>query len=376
MQPPGDYMTPAATGSIDARMIATNNRASGFDYLRLILSTAVILWHSCVLSYGKVGEDQLSELLRIPARSILICFFALSGFLVAGSLWRCRTLFSFLGLRVIRIIPALFLEVTISALILGPLVTTSSFTDYIAAPEFKAYFLNILGLIHYFLPGVFTSNPFPNVVNGQLWTIPWELKCYVALCMLALFKIINRKIGFAVVLALLQCYFIAKGFKQTDPSQDFMNGNNMVMAFLYGVAFNVYRKEIPYSKYGFAIAVLLSVLLLALPKGGYFAPLPLTYLIVYVGLLNPRKLLVVSSGDYSYGLYLYGFPFQQLIASLGPNFHHWAINFALSFGCALCVAYFSWNYIELPSSKLRPRLLALENEYIRLRNFTFRIKQS
>ncbi|SHN38015.1 Acyltransferase family protein [Duganella sacchari] len=174
-------------------MTETNNRASGFDYLRLILSLAVILWHSYVLSEGRDAAHDLSQFFLVPVRSILICFFALSGFLVAGSLLRCKTLFMFLGLRVVRIVPALFLEVTISALLLGPLVTTVPLSTYFSSQEFHSYFLNIAGIIHYTLPGVFETNPFPKVINGQLWTIPWELECYVALSLLSLVGIVGRR---------------------------------------------------------------------------------------------------------------------------------------------------------------------------------------
>jgi peptidoglycan/LPS O-acetylase OafA/YrhL len=51
-------------------------------------------------------------------------FFALSGFLVAGSPERSKTLLTFLGLRAIRIYPALGVEVVLSALLIGTAVTT------------------------------------------------------------------------------------------------------------------------------------------------------------------------------------------------------------------------------------------------------------
>lgn len=353
--------------TIAARMLETNNRASGFDYLRLILSLSVILWHSYVLSEGRDAAHALSALLLVPVRSILICFFALSGFLVAGSLLRCKTLFMFLGLRVVRIVPALFLEVTLSALLLGPLVTTVPLASYFSSQEFHAYFLNIVGVIHYTLPGVFTSNPFPNVINGQLWTIPWELECYIALSLLALFGLVGRRYGFAVVLALIQAYFLARGLLRPDSAADFVPGQALIMAFLYGVAAYVYRDWLPHSLALCAAAVALSVGLLLWQKGALLAPLPLAYLTVYLGLLNPHKVALIRSGDYSYGLYLYGFPLQQLVAHFGPAYQHWWLNFGLATVLGFGIAYISWNYVELPASRLRPHLQALEQRYLQLR---------
>lgn len=354
--------------SLDERMIETNNRASGFDYLRLFLSLSVILWHSHILSYGQDAQDQLEQIFRVPARAILICFFSLSGFLVAGSLWRCKTLFSFVGLRIIRIVPALFLEVTISALILGPIVTTLTLSEYFSSRQFHSYFLNIIGSIHYYLPGVFTSNPIPGVVNGQLWTIPVELKCYLALIVMTIFGIVMHKFNFLLLLAVTQLFFGLTGFVAPDSRNDFINGNNLIMAFLYGVSFYAYKERILYSKWLLAAATFSSCFLLYFEKGGYFAALPLTYITIYVGLLNPKKIKLIKSGDYSYGIYLYGFPFQQLVANFGGGFHHWIINFIVSLFLAGWFAYFSWNYIELPFSKFRTKLLLLEEKYIYIKN--------
>jgi hypothetical protein len=92
----------------------------------------------------------------------------------------------FLTLRAVRIFPALFCEVTISALILGPMLTTFSLQKYFSDLKFYTYFLNVIGRIHYYLPGLFLDNPFPQNVNNQLWTIPFELECYIAITILAL----------------------------------------------------------------------------------------------------------------------------------------------------------------------------------------------
>jgi peptidoglycan/LPS O-acetylase OafA/YrhL len=129
---------------------------------------------------------------------ILPMFFALSGFLVAGSLERCRTLVGFLSMRALRILPALAMEIVLSALVLGPLVTDLPTAAYFGDPEFARYFLNIIGDIHYHLPGVFVTNPLASV-NQQLWTIPFELECYVALAVLASLGLHRQRQTFVAV---------------------------------------------------------------------------------------------------------------------------------------------------------------------------------
>jgi len=180
--------------TIGERLSATRGRTTGFDYLRAGLSISVIGFHSIVTSYGLVHAHGVWNGWWRPFIAVILpAFFALSGFLVSASLIRCRTIEGFLTLRVLRLVPALFFEVMISALILGSLLTDFTLRDYFASPLFRTYWLNILGDIHFQLPGLFLDNPDPNVVNHQLWTIPVELKCYLAITGISLIGFARKK---------------------------------------------------------------------------------------------------------------------------------------------------------------------------------------
>src|SRR5262249_19035746 len=146
-----------ATMTLGEKLAQSAGRPTGFDYLRLGLSVAVVCMHSAITSYGQPADFALwLSPLRAPLRLILPMFFALSGYLVAGSLLRSTSLVQFLGLRVLRIYPALSVEVLLSALLLGPLLTSEPVVRYITSQTFLAYLLNVTGHIHYQLPGVFT----------------------------------------------------------------------------------------------------------------------------------------------------------------------------------------------------------------------------
>jgi peptidoglycan/LPS O-acetylase OafA/YrhL len=105
--------------TFEGRLRAADRRPTGFDYLRVVLASTVLGWHVVMTGYGVEFQNQL---LRsgycAPVALVLPMFFALSGFLVAGSLDRSNTLIMFLGLRAFRIVPALAVEVFLSALIL------------------------------------------------------------------------------------------------------------------------------------------------------------------------------------------------------------------------------------------------------------------
>jgi hypothetical protein len=153
------HRSPLVNNTLASRLTETKNRPSGFDYMRLILALGVIWSHSRLLT----DDWQIPPLFNLiygPFVAFLLpMFFALSGFLVAGSLERCNTLITFLGLRAFGIMPALTVEVLLSALVLGPLLTSASLPTYFLSQKFRLYFLNIVGDIHYYLPDVFLSNP-------------------------------------------------------------------------------------------------------------------------------------------------------------------------------------------------------------------------
>lgn len=353
--------------SLEERLQATRWRPSGFDYMRVVLALGVICWHASLTSYGGTVHSWLADLVLFPlAIFILPMFFSLSGFLVAGSLERSKTFLTFLGLRVFRIMPALAVEVLLSALILGPLLTTLPLWDYFRDPQFHAYFLNVVGDIHYLLPGVFVSNPFP-LVNGQLWTVPYELACYIALTLLALTGIFQQRWWLFLSLIAFYAAQVGNTLLRTNVEMKGAGGSTLVMSFIAGLVLYRYRERIPWSLRLFLLACAVSVGLIFVPNGVRFSALPIAYVTMYLGLRNPPRNKIVLSGDYSYGLYLYGFPVQQAIMAISPALRHWYLNLLLAIPCAIVVAAGSWWLVERPALAQRKRLKQLEEWYLRAR---------
>lgn len=351
--------------TLDQRLAVTNNRPSGFDYMRIVLAASVICWHSRLISYGNDANFGAWDRALEPLALLIVpMFFALSGFLVAGSLERSKSLVGFLGLRVLRIMPALAVEVLLSALILGPLLTTSDLPSYFSDPVFHSYFWNILGDIHYKLPGLFQQNP-SDLVNGQLWTVPYELVCYILLSVLTVVGIVRRR---DFLLAFLVVYYaaqLANTLLREQSGFQGAGGSSIVMAFITGVIFYRYRERIPWSHWLFVAALVVSVALpMFVPKGMRFAAIPITYATVYLGLANPPRNRLLLSGDYSYGLYLYGFPVQQAVYSASPALHNWYASILISVPVAAAIATASWWLIEKPVLSRRDKLKALENWYL------------
>ncbi|MET3911287.1 peptidoglycan/LPS O-acetylase OafA/YrhL [Bradyrhizobium sp. S3.3.6] len=352
---------------INDKWEAAKGRPAGFDFLRITLAIAVILWHSVAVSYGPAAEQWFyGGPLKPLVWFVIPAFFALSGFLVAGSLER-NDLPSFVTLRVIRIFPALTAEVLISAILIGPIFTDLALAQYFTDPDFFRYFLNMIGYIHFHLPGVFSELPVPNVVNSQLWTVPHELECYLAISAAALIGLTKRHRLFLLavlfVIAALTLRDVLSG-KPGSPAAP--PGRMLVLAFLCGVALFLNRIRIASSHWLFLVsAVGFVVCVLASTRAGEtLAAFFIAYVTVYLGLLNFSTGPITKIADYSYGVYLYGFPVQQSVAQLMPDHRIWYINFWLSLALTFVFAVTSWHLLESKVMARKKQVLALVSTFV------------
>lgn len=341
--------------SILRKLERAGGRPTGFDYLRIILAIGVICIHAPLTAYGTDVYVWASGV-RPFTRIILPMFFALSGYLVAGSLVRSKSVSQFLLLRVIRIYPALCVEVLLSALIVGPLLTTLPLQRYFTNTLFFRYLLNATGDVHYFLPGLFGSNPLPRVVNGQLWTVPFELLCYVSFAVLSLIGLKRQRwIGPTAVVLLTLAYTTLK-FRHGVPPVILgrVSGLFLVTSFLSGASILFYSERLAWSPWLCLASGVASLLLVGvIPNGDYlFVPFA-AYFTVSIGLFNPKKLAILRGADYSYGVFLYGFVIQQVLTLTLPWSRVWWMNIILSVALSSIVAALSWHLVEKPALKLK-----------------------
>jgi peptidoglycan/LPS O-acetylase OafA/YrhL len=350
--------------TLEDRLVATGSRCSGFDYLRIVLAILLLLVNTAKIVYGEavataIWNGPLHPLIAM----IWPMFFALSGFLVASSLERCRSVVSFIGLRILRVLPALVVAVLFSAVLVGPMFTSLRMDQYFTDPRFYTYLLNMFGQLHWELPGVFTNNQLPNAVNLPLWVVPREAKCYLLLVLMSILGLSKPTRQLLLFLAAMHigaaAYFLLSNTRIHDAPNTF-SGFLLLSCFVVGASLFVFRRLIAYSFPLFAIFALLSLALLIAPGGAYFASIPLTYATIYVGLWNPARSRIVLSGDYAYGMYLYAFPVQQAVASLVPAPSHWYVNAALALPSTVLLAVASWWMVQRPiEQRLRPAIFRI-----------------
>ncbi len=366
-----DVKGQSALKSFDDRLREVGGFGPGFDFVRIALAFGVLIWHALAAVEGNTLAGK-ATIFWMPIYAILPMFFALSGFLVTGSALRLP-LREYILNRSFRIVPALAVDIGLSALILGPIFTTYALSTYFTHPEFLRYFLNIVGYIHYELPGVFKDNRLAAVVNGSLWTVPWEIGCYVVMSLMIRFGLI-RNLPVTVFLAVGWLvagllYFELQpqtGYDLVDRGLHFgllANGAVLIPYFLFGAAFYLAKDRIPFD--GRIAGLFVAGLLLASvfadgnywwrqPILGIICLIPCVYIVVFLGLLRLPSLPVFNRGDYSYGVYLYHFPILQALQHLF-GFDRWYLLFAAAFVPVTAMAMFSWHTIEKPILKQRKR---------------------
>ena len=170
--------------------------------------------------------------------------------------------------------------------------------------------------IHFHLPGVFLSNPLSGIVNGQLWTVPQELHCYLLMAVLMILGIATRPrivLGLLIIGVVLET---ATLFRHTIPAGvALQSGASLVLCFLCGQVFYLWRDRIPVrpSLFDYPIILYIAVSFWFAHLAFILGVVSATYFVTYLGTVRLPRIPVLMSGDYWYGIYLYSFVLQQAI---------------------------------------------------------------
>lgn len=331
----------------------------GFSAMRLILSLTILGAHSGWVAGADTTGDW-TGLHGIFLLSLVPAFFALSGFLVTGSAMRTGAVRPFITLRLLRIVPALFVEVTLSALVLGPIFTTYLLFDYFTDIRFFEYFGNIVGRIRFELPGVFETNPVYDTVNQNLWTLKPEFYCYILMALMIGLGVLKSRALFTAFVAIMTVVAtIAAFIHGFGVSEGNYHWTVVVFYFLVGCVYFHWRDHIKIHWSFFLAALGIAIFIMSLQRElAFFVPPFLTYCVVYIGMLPLTLPASLKKLDVSYGIYLYGFPIQQALVSQFSFVHgDGFVLFAVSAPITILFAWFSWIWIEKPFLKLKPYVI-------------------
>lgn len=339
------------------RMRLSMDRENSFGLIRLMAATCVVLGHA----FPIVGQPSLLVLDGALQGLAVKVFFVISGYLILKSWVIDPNLLRFACKRAIRILPGLFGVVLFSVLILGPCFTTLALRDYFSHPRTYDYLSNLYLYVAYVLPGVYSDNVYPHAINGSLWSLPVEVCMYAVVPLLFCFSRIRSTVCIVAALAIctlnVQLLSWSWTYRPVFYGTDLLSALDTAPYFFLGALVACFDDRFspgPVMSVG-AVCGLVAAQLCGW-SSGWITMLCVPVIVLGVARFKFGRLSQwCDRTDLSYGIYLYGFPVQQAVSSfMGPGCSPW-INFALSMGPVLALAYGSWILIERPSLRMKPR---------------------
>ena len=334
------------------------NRENNFDFIRFVAAAMVIFSHTYAVLKDNSSEPLSGATGFITFGSLAVeIFFIVSGYLVCKSLLMRSSPLAFVEARILRVFPALIICCALCTLLLGPILTRLPLGEYFGAAQTWHYLFDNATLLklQWFLPGVFEHNPLPGVVNGSLWTLPTEFKMYLVLLAAGLIVLPFPSQRERVLLVMVAGCFVFAHI--TYPGRLVSHVSNdalpLILMFLAGNLLYLLRRAIP-----------VSIWILAVAWGLAYAARQTAFFPVFYYMLLPYSIIVIALhprlnlhafgkyGDFSYGLYLYGFPVKQTIVAINAQWSSLQL-FTLAFPLTLLLAVASWHLVEARAMRFK-----------------------
>jgi peptidoglycan/LPS O-acetylase OafA/YrhL len=325
------------------------------NFIRLIAALAVLLSHSNPLSgFGpdlSIGKSPLGEI----AVSV---FFVLSGYFVFSS-GLSNGFKDFLVLRIARLFPALIAANFLLAFLIGPLVAFFSGQENywrILHGPFSYFFNNsilVLG-IQSGLSDLFWNVPYPHVVNGSLWTLPTEIKCYISIAFIALLiKFTRRNIFILVAFMTASLFYLLAVQGNNWVNENIHTSTTKLMLLFFSGSLLASLELINRMKNKLFTTAGIIVFLGVLWNSETYAPFFYWTLIPAIAAIPTRLsryFRLFENRDFSYGFYLWSFPIQQFVMNLGLTTGPFSLSIIAIF-IAVIFSLGSWYIIEYPAMK-------------------------
>ena len=322
-----------------------NNNA---NLMRFIASLMVLWGHGYALNDTRKKEPIyriINTIFDIPYVTgihglAVIFFFILSGYLITKSYVTHNDVKSFILFRVGRIYPGLYVNLGFS-LLLALFITSLDIKEFLLNKQVYTYVTTNLLMLKstaFILPGIFEDNPFHGV-NGSLWTIRYELYCYVAIAFLGFIGVLSKKLLANIIYVSIFLFVILVFNSKFE---------YIILSFLYG-AF-IFNNEMEIKRIGYLKLIAFSLVVIFIFNGNYAKLWFLSLVIIWIG-LYAKPIMPAYKVDISYGVYLYAFPIQQLIVSFGYGKMNIILQNFISIFIVIGLGYLSYRYIEMPANK-------------------------
>ena len=328
-------------------------RYNSLNALRLFLALLVIVSHApLVAGLGTpvmVGDVQLGDW-------AVAGFFVISGWLITGSRLHLD-LVAFLWRRALRIYPAFWVALVVTALMFAPLAVMVGGGEYRPAQALGFVFRNAtLNIGQPSIPGTLQGADYSTHWNLSLWTLRWEFLCYLGIAaLLTLGWARSRRWVVLVAFLVVSVPYAYTVVQDLPATLGFAQASRLGGSFLAGAVAYRYRDKIPANAWMAMLAVLALVALYLLEMVRGLGAVPLAYLTLWLGGVLPLQQLG-RTNDVSYGVYIYAFPIQLLLAMVGVPDLGLVAYTLLCMVAVLPLAWASWLLVERPALQFKAAL--------------------
>ncbi len=320
-------------------------KRNSLNVLRLVFASAVIVSHAWVL--GGFGEEPLFGGLSLGGWAVA-GFFVVSGYLIAGSRHR-SSLPQFLYRRALRLFPGLWVCLIVIVFVFVPIAALHDGGAFPPGAGAVASFVvgnaTLLGR-DFGIDGTLASVPHPGSWNGSLWTLSYEVACYLILGLALSIAAIRRSP--ASMLGIFLAFTVASAADAwlLDLPQDDLRLLVHLGAFFFaGSALLAYADRIPLRTDLAVTSVIVIVVASLFTDVSAIAPLPTAYTCLWLGIRLPLQ-RVASVNDISYGVYIYAFPTQQLLVLFGVERLGLVAYIVVATAVTYPLAALSWFLVE------------------------------
>lgn len=362
-------------------------RSNAIGLLRLLFASLVIVSHSWPLGFGEANPLALWSHGQTDLGSLSVFgFFVLSGLLVTRS--RRRSSFGrYVWHRALRILPAFWVCLLIMALVLGPalfLIRENTLSGYFALNPGPIAYLEadwFTAMRQYGIGDLLVNTPYGHrvgsVLNGSLWSLRYEIFCYALVAAIAVVGGMRKRPELTVAFAGATYGIVALDWtghqpfgggqsaipSLTLPLIGYLAGPTLVplaLMFAIGMVAAVRPESFPMSN---RLGVIALVVFLLSMRFGYFdvagAP-AFAYLVLWAAMRLPERMHAVGTKrDFSYGIYIYAFPIQQVLAQYHLQRAGRVPFILISLVLAVAAGACSWYLVEKPALRFKNASLPL-----------------
>jgi peptidoglycan/LPS O-acetylase OafA/YrhL len=350
---------------------AFDPRDNSIGFLRWLMAFLVIFSHAGPLAGFYGGHDLGTTISKEQSLGgvAVAGFFFFSGFLITRSRMGRSTVFRYFWRRGLRIFPAFWAALLVTAYVIAPLAfrkETGSFSGYWSADTESplTYFPHNMWLVLNQRNIAEMGDSLPLAAlgghdwNGSAWTLEYEFKAYIMVGLLGLFGILAHRflataVAAAIIVVNAMTWADVGNLAAINPTLGNPYNAMLLAPFAFGMLFALWGDHIPIDDRVAVFALVVGLITYDVGGWNIYGQYGFCYVLMWFAIRARWLTNWERFGDLSYGVYIFAWPIMQLAVYFGVHDKGWWVYHLLVVLVIHIVAFFSWHLIEKPAMSLK-----------------------